>query len=96
MDSHLLVMELVRAAMVSVSLARIFQAHLYRDVRIFVSDPVSDNVQWSAAISQLPFPPQFSPNINPNDAQGGWFSPHIFQKTIHSKKIGREFVENDS
>jgi len=40
MASHLLAMELVRAVKVSVSLARIFQAHLYSDVRIFVSDPV--------------------------------------------------------
>ena len=41
MASHLLAMEQVRAAAkVSVSLARFIQANLYRDVRIFVSDPV--------------------------------------------------------
>ena len=39
MASHLLAMEQVRAAKVLVSLARIFQAYLYRDVRIFVLDP---------------------------------------------------------
>ena len=40
MASHLQAMELVRAAQFSVSLAIIFQAQLYRDVQIFVSDPV--------------------------------------------------------
>ena len=43
--------------MVSVYLARIFKAHLYKDVRIFVSDPVflsiSPNLQLCLCIHHL-------------------------------------------